>query len=199
MVTPVDFHAGQSVISRWAGRGGETGEPSGVNVDRAVDALGIIPGDVLNIGFLMREPFGLNLGKYLGLLDLFDNEYKLHNFLRVEKWSFDSPDQAGEAFRQFIKDCYQQNKLIKGEMEIGGQRVDLRRVTMPVLNLHAQYDDLVPPESVEALGVSGGYRGLYDSLFPGRTYRHVHQRQGAGDAAAHDRGLAQGARRVEMR
>jgi polyhydroxyalkanoate synthase len=148
MVTPVDFHAGQSVISRWAGHGGEQ---SGVNIDRVVDALGTIPGDVLNIGFLMREPFGLNIGKYISLLDLFDNEYKLLNFLRVEKWSFDSPDLAGEAFGQFLKDCYQHNKLIKGDMEIGGQRIDLQRVTMPVLNLHALYDDLVPPESVEAL------------------------------------------------
>jgi polyhydroxyalkanoate synthase len=136
MVTPVDFHAGQSVISRWAGHGGTE---SGVDVDQVVDALGMISGDVLNIGFLLREPFGLNIGKYLGLIDLFDNEYKLLNFLRVEKWSFDSPDLSGEAFREFLKDCYQHNKLIKGEMQIGGQRVDLGRVTMPVLNLHALY------------------------------------------------------------
>jgi polyhydroxyalkanoate synthase len=163
MVTPVDFHAGESVISRWAGRGDAT---SGVNVDQVVDALGVIPGDVLNLGFLMREPFGLNFGKYLGLLDLLGNEQKLLGFLRVEKWSFDSPDLSGEAFRQFLKDCYQQNKLIKGEMEIGGQRVDLRRITMPVLNLHARDDDLVPPASVEALGAAVGTSDYTIHCFP---------------------------------
>jgi polyhydroxyalkanoate synthase len=131
-----------------------------------VDALGTISGDVLNIGFLMREPFGLNMGKYLGLLDLFDNETKLLNFLRVEKWSFDSPDLTGEAFRQFLKDCYQHNKLIKGDMEIGGQRINLKRVTMPVLNLHALYDDLVPPESVTALGPAIGSQDCTIHGFP---------------------------------
>jgi polyhydroxyalkanoate synthase subunit PhaC len=144
MVTPVDFHAGNSVISRWAG--------GDVDVDRAVDALGNIPGDILNLGFLMRQPFGLNFGKYFGLLDLFEDEARLLSFLHVEKWSFDSPDQTGEAFRQFVRDCYQENRLVTGDLVLGERRVDLGNIRMPVLNLHAQYDDLVPVESVEPLG-----------------------------------------------
>ena len=84
-----------------------------------VDALGNVPGDLMNFGYLMLRPFQLNLGKYLGLTDVLDDEMKLINFLRMEKWIFDSPDQAGEAFRQFIKDFYQHNKLIKGEVVLG--------------------------------------------------------------------------------
>ena len=67
------------------------------------------------------------------------------NFLRMEKWIFDSPDQAGEAFRQFLKDLYQQNKLVKGELVIGDRKVDLKQITMPVLNTFAEADHLVPP------------------------------------------------------
>ena len=44
---------------------------------------------------------------------LIRNEEIVKNFLRMEKWIFDSPDQAGETFRQFMKDCYQKNLLIK--------------------------------------------------------------------------------------
>jgi polyhydroxyalkanoate synthase len=73
------------------------------------------------------------------------------NFLRMEKWIFDSPAQAGEAWRQFIEDCYQGNKLIQGVLEIGGRAIDLRRIAMPVLNVYAEQDHLVPPASSLAL------------------------------------------------
>lgn len=81
-----------------------------------------------------------------------DDDKKLMNFLRMEKWIFDSPDQAGEAYRQFLKDFYQANKLIRGEVVIGDRRVDLKQIRMPVLNVYAEYDHLVPPVSSLALG-----------------------------------------------
>jgi len=116
-----------------------------------VDAQGNISGDFMNFGFLMLKPFQLNVEKYMGLTDILDDEAKLINFLRMEKWIFDSPDQAGETFRQFIKDFYQGNKLIKGELEIGGRNIDLKNLTMPVLNIYAEEDHLVPPASTLAL------------------------------------------------
>ena len=36
-------------------------------------------------------------------------------------------------------------------MELGGRRVDLGNVTMPVLNVYAERDDVTPPESARAL------------------------------------------------
>jgi polyhydroxyalkanoate synthase len=54
----------------------------------------------------------------------------------------DSPDQAGQAYWQFMKDFYQGNKLIKGEVELGDKRVDLRNIHMPVLNVYAEEDHL---------------------------------------------------------
>jgi class III poly(R)-hydroxyalkanoic acid synthase PhaC subunit len=77
---------------------------------------------------------------------------KLVNFLRMERWIFDSPDQAGEAWRQFIKEMYQNNSLIHGTLELDGSRVDLKKIKIPVLNVFAEQDHLVPPESSKALG-----------------------------------------------
>ena len=74
---------------------------------------------------------------YEVITELLDDKEFVENFIRMEKWIFDSPDQAGETFRQFLKDFYQDNKLIKGEFELAGQRVDLKNITMPVLNLYA--------------------------------------------------------------
>jgi len=69
----------------------------------------------------------------------------------MEKWIFDSPDQAGEAYRQFMKDFYQANKLIKGQVEIGEKRVELDNIHIPILNIFAEQDHLVPPASSLAL------------------------------------------------
>jgi polyhydroxyalkanoate synthase len=56
----------------------------------------------------------------------------VRSFLRMEKWIFDSPDQAGETFRKFLNELYKKNSLIKGELEISGRRVDMKRIDMPV-------------------------------------------------------------------
>jgi len=69
----------------------------------------------------------------------------------MEKWIFDSPDQAGEAYRQFMKDFYQGNKLIQGQVEIGNKRVDMGNIRIPILNIYAEQDHLVPPASSLAL------------------------------------------------
>jgi polyhydroxyalkanoate synthase subunit PhaC len=148
MVTPVDFHVREGMLNVWAGC--TLAQPN-LDVDRMVDAFGNIPGEYMNFGFLMLKPFQLGIRKYLELIDVVDDEEKLLNFLRMEKWIFDSPDQVGEAYRQFIKDFYQGNKFIKGEVKIGGRVIDLRKVNMPVLNIYAEEDHLVPPASSMAL------------------------------------------------
>lgn len=144
MVAPVDFHVRDGLLNVWMGCGASTPP---VNPEWMVDALGNIPGDLMNFGFLMLKPFELGLQKYLGLLDIIEDTQRSVNFLRMEKWIFDSPDQAGAAWSQFVQDFYMGNKLINGEVILGDQRVDLKNITMPVLNLYAENDHLVPPSS----------------------------------------------------
>ncbi|MBW4419246.1 MAG: class III poly(R)-hydroxyalkanoic acid synthase subunit PhaC [Myxacorys californica WJT36-NPBG1] len=148
MVTPVDFHVQEGLLNLWSGC---TLATKAFDVDLMVDTLGNIPGEFLNLEFLMLKPFQLGIEKYVGLAEIADREDKLLNFLRMEKWIFDSPDQAGEAYRQFIKDFYQDNKLIRGSLDIGGQRVNLQNIQIPVLNIYAEHDHLVPPQSSIAL------------------------------------------------
>lgn len=157
MVTPVDFHAWDGTLNVWAQH---------VDVDLMVDAMGNIPGEFLNVGFLMLKPFQLGLRKYVDLVDQLDDEKHLKNFLRMENWIFDSPDQAGEAYRQFAKDFYIANKLIKAEVVIGGKVVDLGALRMPVLNLYAEQDHLVPPRSSIALKQYAGTSDYTAKSFP---------------------------------
>ncbi|MEI7432397.1 MAG: class III poly(R)-hydroxyalkanoic acid synthase subunit PhaC [Betaproteobacteria bacterium] len=142
LVAPFDFSTNEGLLFGWS---------KNMNVDAMVDNYRVIPGNVLNSGFLMLMPFELNIKKYHDMLDVLGDKDKLLYFMRMEKWIFDSPDQAGECFRQFIKDCYQGNKLAKGELEIGGQRVNLKNITMPLLNIYAASDHLVPPAATKPL------------------------------------------------
>ncbi len=140
-----------------------------------VATYGNVPGELLNLTFLSLLPFRLTSQKYAGLVDILDDPQQVAGFLRMEKWIFDSPDQAGEAFRQFIKWFFQENRLLKGQVELGGRRVDLAAVTMPVLNIYATLDHLVPPAASLALGahvgtrdytafaLDGGHIGIYVS------------------------------------
>jgi polyhydroxyalkanoate synthase len=163
MVTPVDFQTKEGLLNSWTGCtvGSDSMDP-----DLMVAAFGNIPGDFMNFGYLMLKPFQLSIQKYMGLASMLDDEDKVMNFLRMEKWIFDSPDQAGEAWRQFVKDFYQANKLIKGEVEIGGKRVALSNITMPVLNVYAEEDHLVPPASSLALGQYVGSKDYSVRSFP---------------------------------
>ena len=166
MVTPVDFHTPDNMLARWT---------RSMDVDLFVDTLGNVPADLMNWCYLMLKPVRLNQQKYIGLVDILDDKAELENFLRMEKWIFDSPDQAGEAFRQFIKDFYQANKLINGGLNIGGKSVDLKNLTVPVLNIFAEQDHLVPPNASRALrgrtgnddytelAFRGGHIGIYVS------------------------------------
>jgi polyhydroxyalkanoate synthase len=163
MVTPVDFHIQDGLLNVWSGC---TYGPDSMNVDAMVDALGNIPGDFMNFGFLMLKPFQLNVEKYIGLADILDDEAKLINFLRMEKWIFDSPDQAGETFREFLKDFFQANKLVKGEIVLDGRRVLLSEITLPVLNIYAAEDHLVPPASSQALKKYIGSPDYTELCFP---------------------------------
>jgi len=101
------------------------------------------------------------------MVDILDDPDKIKNFLRMEKWIFDSPDQAGETFRQFIKDFYQQNGLIEGGIRIGGREVRLKDIRCPVLNIYALQDHLVPPDASRALKGRTGSQDYTELAFPG--------------------------------
>jgi len=157
-VTPVDFHTKNDLLSLMVRH---------VDVDLLVDTLGNIPGELLNWTYLSLKPFRLMGQKYMDLVDMLDDTEQARNFMRMEKWIFDSPDQAGETFREFAKQFYQENRLVKGAVQIGEHTVDLQNITMPVLNIYAMQDHLVPPDSSKALEGCVGTDDYTSLEFPG--------------------------------
>jgi polyhydroxyalkanoate synthase len=157
MVAPIDFATNDSLLYVWG---------KAMDVDLLIDTYGIVPGDLMNQSFQMLQPFTLTFQKYLNMVDTMADSETLAAFLRMESWIFDSPDQPGEVLRQNAKDLFQENKLVKGEFEIGGQRVDLKQISMPVLCIYADYDTLVPPVSSKKLLEYVGTRDKQELSYP---------------------------------
>jgi len=152
-VTPSSFDTDKGLLHVWM---------KNLNVDKMISAFGNIPGDVMNLGFLLLNPARLVIDKYVGFAEYMDNKDFVENFVRMEKWIFDSQDVPGETFRQLIEDCYKKNLLIQSKMYLDGQRVDLKKLTMPLLNFYGKFDHLVPPEACEQLTSAVGSKDVED-------------------------------------
>lgn len=152
-VTPSSFDNEDGLLHIWM---------KDIDVDKVVDAFGNMPGDIMNFGFLLLNPARLMLDKYKGYLSNLDDKAFVENFIRMEKWIFDSPDVPGETFRQFIKDLYQKNLLIQNKLKVGDSVVDLKKITMPVLNIFAKFDHLVPPAASNQITKQLGSKDVRD-------------------------------------
>jgi polyhydroxyalkanoate synthase len=138
----------------------------------------------MNYCYLMLKPFRLNLQKYVGPGRHPRRQGRGRGFPAHGEVDLRFAGPGGEAFRQFIKQFYQANGFVNGGIDIGERDVHLGMVEMPVLNIFAEQDHLVPPASSKALqglvgsddytelSFRGGHIGIYVS---GRAQKQVPQ------------------------
>jgi polyhydroxyalkanoate synthase subunit PhaC len=175
-ITPIDFHADQEhgdashgFINLW------TRNLTDDDINKLIDAFGNLPGEIMASVFQLMSPVRTMTKYNLDLLDVVEDDKKLMNFLRMEKWLADRPHHPGAAAKQWLIELYKENRLAKGTFELGGKTVDLKQVTMPVLNVYALQDTIIPPPCSKALGplvgtddytelpLPGGHVGVYVS------------------------------------
>ena len=77
-------------------------------IDQIVDEFGHLYGQVLNIGFLMRNPPRYTFDKYLKLFERYNDKQFVDTFILV-KWLYDTPIIPGNLYRHVINDCYKSN------------------------------------------------------------------------------------------
>jgi polyhydroxyalkanoate synthase subunit PhaC len=122
-----------------------------IDIDKFFDLIGYLPPEQLYACYATLKPFKQGINKYFNLVQNIDNEQFVQNFLRIEKWLYDTPPIAGETIRQWIKDIYQKNLLVNNEMKIGSEIIDLTKIKIPILTIVAEEDHLVSPECSAAL------------------------------------------------
>jgi polyhydroxyalkanoate synthase len=117
-----------------------------MDVNKMVNIIGNLPPEQLYACYSALKPFKQGVNKYFNLVQNIDNDQFVGNFLRIEKWLYDTPPIAGETFRQWIADIYQKNLFVKNELKLGSDLIDLSKIKVPLLNIVADEDHLVSPQ-----------------------------------------------------
>ena len=167
MAGPIDFTK-VGLFGLWLGK-------EHFNVDRFVDTLGSVPADMVKAGFKLLKPT-MDLSTNLNLWWNLWNDKYVEGFQALNKWANEYVAFPGEFFRQWVRDFYQDNKLFRGELVMGGRPIRLERITCPIFVVGAKEDYIAPPECVRALIDSVGSRekeyielpGGHISLIAGR-------------------------------
>ena len=118
--------------------------------DVIIETFGNVPASLAYTGTAMLRPMTNYVGTYMSMWDLIAKDKPIDGYKAMSKWANDPVPVPGAAYKQWIEDFYQQNKLVKGEMMLRGRRVDLSNIECPVLNLAGEKDHLVFRPQAEA-------------------------------------------------
>lgn len=167
-ITPIDFTADKQddnpnngFINLW------TRSLSNQDINDLINAFGNLPGELMSSVFQAMTPIRTMTKYNVDLLEIASDDDKLLNFLRMEKWLADRPHHPGAAAKQWLIELYKENRLIEGTFELEGEKVDLKNISMPVLNIYAQKDHIIPPLCSTALGSHIGSKDYTELALPG--------------------------------
>lgn len=133
------------------------------DIEALIDMEGNLSGEVMGMVFNQLNPVR-TLAKYsIEMLESTGDPAALTMFLAMEKWLADRPDLPGAMARTWLIDLYRKNALVAGKLEIDGEAVDLGRIAVPVLNIFATGDHIIPPPCSRALG----------QILTGRSYQEL--------------------------
>lgn len=143
MTSPIDFgNAGH--YSNWL-------DKRYFQLDKLVDTLGNVPFELIDFGNKLLNPISNVVGPYVSLADRVENEDFVLNWKLMQKWLNDGIPFPGESYRQWIRDFYQENKLINDQLVIRGRKVTLSNIKANLLNISATKDNIVLPHQIAPL------------------------------------------------
>lgn len=139
----VDFHKDSSILASWFRR---------LPVDDIVREFDNVDCRFINLALLMRNPAvhsfdAFRFGGYMNKGTLFYSQLGL-DATRIAAWMSDTPMIPSGFFRDYIGKLYQQNQLVKNELQVAlssenkRELVDLAQITMPLLNIVDDKDDI---------------------------------------------------------
>ncbi len=140
--TPIDFSK-MELFAKWA-------DERFFDVDRLVDTVGNVPSDMLLASFDALRPASRVAGQTRLWEGMWNDEF-VTSYRMFERWSSDMLPLAGEYFRATVKDLIWKNGLMTGDMFVGGRRVDLANITVPLLHVLAEHDHIVTHAAAKPL------------------------------------------------
>lgn len=133
--TPVNAE-GMALYKAWV-------ETKAFDIDRLVDALGVIPGDMINASIQALRPLQKQANQ-LQLLNNVQDDAFVKASLRFDRWATEQLPVPGALARDLVNDFLRGNKLARNEYMLDDKRVDLGKIRVPFLHVAAEYDHIVP-------------------------------------------------------
>lgn len=140
--TPIDFSE-MKMFQIWA-------DKRHFDVDDVVDRLGLIPPEIMLGAFDLARP----ANRTAGLLHLWNNMWNeefVKSYRMFDRWAGETLAVPGEYFRDQMKLLMWDNGLAHNRMVLGGVKVDLTAITVPILNIVALHDHIVSHAATQPL------------------------------------------------
>jgi len=142
MATPVDFTQMETITALV--RDGR------LDPDEIIEPTGNVPPDVIENGFRLLKPTA-EVAQYANLWENLWNDEFMEGYQAMGQWARDHVPFPGAAFRQTTEQLVRNNALMEGTLVLGGEKVDLKAIKKPVLNIMAERDHIVPLAAAEPI------------------------------------------------
>jgi polyhydroxyalkanoate synthase subunit PhaC len=136
MATPVDF-AGMQAITALVREGR-------LEPDELIDETGNVPPEAVENAFRLLKPTA-EYSQYANLWQNLWNDAYMEGYQAMSQWTRDHVPFPGAAFRETVAE------LVRGNHLMDGTYADLSQITMPVLNIMAERDHIVPLPAAEPI------------------------------------------------
>jgi polyhydroxyalkanoate synthase len=136
MATPVDF-TGMEAITALVREGR-------LDPDELIDATGNVPPEAVEGAFRLLKPTA-EYSQYANLWQHLWNDEYMEGYQAMGQWTRDHVPFPGAAFRQTVERLVRENGLMDGSL------ADLSTIDVPVLNVMAERDHIVPLAAAEPL------------------------------------------------
>jgi polyhydroxyalkanoate synthase len=118
--------------------------------EKVLDSSGNVPPDAIRNVFRLRKPTA-DWVQYANLWENLWNDQYLEGYQAMNQWNNDHVPFPGAAMEQMVRVLIRENRLMRGNLRLGGRKVALGAITVPFLNVVAEKDDIVPLASAEPL------------------------------------------------
>jgi polyhydroxyalkanoate synthase len=168
IVTPIDFHAPGSKLANPL-----------INSTflSALAQVPYIPGKSIAMMIQALDPLQIIENKWAAWASCEDFPEKQTLYHAIEAWSQDYPDQPVQMMREFFQEAVLSNHLMHQTLQLAGNRVHLKNITNPILNIYAKNDYFWSVETPNALAAqhaseryeSHVYEGGHIGVFVGEN------------------------------
>lgn len=139
---------------------------AGGQVDFLARRIGNVPGGLSSTVFRLLAPMK-NVTRYADLfMNMWNREY-VNGFDAMNEWVGQFIDYPQAAFRQFVHDFMQHNKLVRGKMTFRGKVADLKKIRSSLLVIAGKTDAVAPIAAVKAALEAVGSADMTFKLAPG--------------------------------